>query len=200
MINTYLSTSRDGIHWDLETIYNQRPFLARGPNGSWLKDGVEVASNFLTVDDRHWIYFSGKPERHQFSQNYEQKIGLAVVDRDRFVALADTDGIAEGVITTKLIRAAHPLLVLNVDASQGSIKVEVITVESRLETGTLAAAVGFSRHECTLQAGVDGIEVPVFWHGLDGGAPRSIGQFVGSPIRLRFHLRGARLYALQLSR
>ena len=35
VVNTYLSSSRDGIDWDLSWIYANEPFLPRGPSGSF---------------------------------------------------------------------------------------------------------------------------------------------------------------------
>jgi hypothetical protein len=86
VINVYLTINRDGLHWDLSSIYEGRPFMPRGGNDSWYKDGVDVASSFVTVGDRHWIYFSGRPERRQFGWQYEQRIGFATIARDRMWA------------------------------------------------------------------------------------------------------------------
>jgi hypothetical protein len=199
VINVYLSTSRDGLHWDLSAIYEGRPFIPRGENGTWYKDGVDVASSFVTVGDRHWIYFSGRPERHQFGWQYEQRIGFATLARDRFIGLAhlpmEKGGtFREGMLTTKVLRVEHPELVLNVNASLGSVAVEVILVTESDER----IATGFSQRECSMEAGVDSIATRVRWR-RRGGQSTGMAQFMGQAIRLRFYLRMATLYALQFT-
>ena len=197
--DVYLSTSRDGLHWDLSAIYEGKPFIPRGGNGTWYKDGVDVASSFVTVGDRHWIYFSGRPERHQFGWQYEQRIGFATLARDRFIGLAhqpmEKGGtFGEGMLTTKVLRVEHPELILNVNASLGSVAVEVILVTESDER----IATGFSQRECAMEAGVDSIATRVRWR-RRGGQSTGMAQFMGQAIRLRFYLRMATLYALQFT-
>jgi hypothetical protein len=60
--DVYLSISRDeGTTWDLQFVYRGTPFLQRVPlgTGSTLQGWVQPASEFITWQDRHWIYASG---------------------------------------------------------------------------------------------------------------------------------------------
>lgn len=202
VLNVYLSTSRDALHWDLSFIYTAQPFLIRGPQASWYKDGIDPSSNFVTVGDEHYIFFSGRPERHQFTWQYEEKIGFATVRTDRFVALAHEPQLKNlksedwGVIETHVLLIEHGRLLINIDANrpahpQGTLQVEVVLVSDSSEE----VADSFSRHDSTVPLGADSTKLEVGWgavqHGLD--------KLVGHSVRLRFYLQHARLYAFQFS-
>ena len=49
-----------------------------------LQDGIFPASQFLTVDETHYIHFSGLEERHEFSAFQSMRIGFATLPLDRY--------------------------------------------------------------------------------------------------------------------
>jgi hypothetical protein len=82
--------------------------------------------------------------------------------------------------TRPLVLEGHELVV-NCDASNGSLAVEVLGADGSVQEG-------FRKEDCQRIQG-DEISVPVQW-----GA-RGIGSLDQETIRLRFHVDNARLYA-----
>ena len=42
--------------WDLTWVYAEKPFVPRGPDGSFDKDMIFPASQIVTHNDRHWVF------------------------------------------------------------------------------------------------------------------------------------------------
>ena len=78
IMNFYIASSRDGNNWDLSLVYANQPMIHRGPSGSFDKDMIMPASQIVTWDDRHWIYYGASNERHWCSKG-RNAIGLATI-------------------------------------------------------------------------------------------------------------------------
>lgn len=187
VMNFYIATSRDGDNWDLHWVYAGQPLVPRGPDGAFDKDLILPASSVVTHDDRHWLYYCGANERHGTEEvRYPRThaIGLAWLRLDGFVALAaGSDG---GTVVTKAFRLAGPRLSLNIEAPEGEFRVEVLDEQGHPLPG-YAADAALSR------CGVDGLRVLPRWEGQ-----QDLAELVGQVVRLRFHLRDARLYSFQV--
>jgi hypothetical protein len=60
VLNVYMASSRNGLDWDVSSIYSLEPCIERGPPGSFYKDGFYVMDGgFLTHDDGHSLFFAG---------------------------------------------------------------------------------------------------------------------------------------------
>ena len=60
VMNVYIASSRNGLDWDVSSIYSLEPCIERGPNGSFYKDGLYVMDGgFLTQNDGHSLFFAG---------------------------------------------------------------------------------------------------------------------------------------------
>jgi hypothetical protein len=60
IMNVYIASSRNGLDWDISSIYSLEPCIERGPPGSFYKDGVYVMDGgFLTHEDGHSLFFNG---------------------------------------------------------------------------------------------------------------------------------------------
>jgi hypothetical protein len=88
----------------------------------------------------------------------------------------------EGALTTKPLTMAGGSLVINADASLGSIAVEILD-----EAGE--AIPGFSREEADALDG-DGLRHTVTWNGSG-----DVSSLQGRPISLRFQMDRTKLYS-----
>jgi hypothetical protein len=183
VMNFYIATSRDGDTWDLGWVYSGTPMIPRGPAGAFDKDLLLPASTIVTHDDRHWLYYAGANERHgneavQFER--PMALGLATLPLDRFVGLAAGD--EPGAVTTRPFRLEGDALQVNVDARQGSVRIDLLD-----ENGT-----PFPDYSASA-TGIDDIR----WQPAWAAAPQ-LTALRGTVVRLRFQLQKARLYAFQL--
>ncbi len=183
VINSYLATSRDGESWDLGWIYAGDPIVPRGPAGAFDKDLIFTMSQFLTHEGRHWIYYTGINERH-WIRGRQAAIGLAHLRLDGFVALEA--GEKTGVLTTKPFRLEGTGLRVNLDARSGECRVEGLDQDGKTISG-------FGLSDAVVNRNLDDTDLRISWKQHDLASIR------GQTIRLRFHLRSARLYAFRLT-
>ena len=189
VMNYYIGTSRDGDSWDLDWVYAGKPFLPRGPDGSFDKDMILPASSIVTHKDRHWIYYSGANERHgtpDVSFPRESFIGVATLPLDRFIGLAAT-GEETGQIVTRRFPLQGNRLQLNVAAPEGSILVEVLNAAGE-------PLPGFSGRTSRPSLRVDELRHQPRWK------EKTLASLQGQMIRLRFTLQEATLYSFQVLR
>jgi hypothetical protein len=136
-VDVQLAVSRDGVHFARvgdgapggPALARRLPFIANGPVGSWDRFNQSLASNPpIAHGDELRFYYGGRTYRHD---PYEGKdtgpragsIGLATIQRDRFVSLeASFDG---GEIITKPLKLNGKHLLLNAKADFGEILVDV---------------------------------------------------------------------------
>lgn len=200
ILNFYIAPSRDGVRFNFDWVYAGKALIERGPDGSFDKDAVYPCPLVVTHADKHWIYYSGANERHDAATTelksghdeelYQNRLreqfftGLATLRLDGFVCLSANG--AGGVVETRPFTLEGGKLELNVDATKGDVRVEVLD-----EAG--APIESFGQADATPIAGVDKIRATAQWQGK--GDLSSLKQRV---IRLRFHLKNARLYAFQI--
>ena len=184
VIDTYIGTSRDGIHFDRHWVHAKRPLVPRGPDGSFDKDMLHAASEIITHKDRHWIYYSGFDHRHH-SSGGGGKIGLAKLRLDGFICLAAKDKPA--AVVTKPFKLEGARLEVNVDAKAGWVQVELLD-----ETGK--AIPEFSGKAAKTYRGLDNLRLAPKWKGQADLSPLK-----GKEVRLRFTMENAKLYAFQVT-
>lgn len=183
-----LAYSRDGFHWYRPE--DRRPFIAASrQKGSWNRAYIlSAGGGCLVVGDELYFYFcafSGKSPRLGSDLYAGGSTGLATLRRDGFCSLdADSSG---GTITTRKIRFQGRNLFVNLEAPRGELRVEVLD-----ESGALLQP--FSLQACVPVRG-DHTRVQVRWKERN-----DLGTVAGRPIRLRFHLREAKLYSFWVSR
>lgn len=183
-----LVCSRDLVHW--QRLGDRQPFLPLGEVGAWDQSMVTpFTSNGILRDGKHQLYYGGLRHSHAHMSRWNKPgdwpgerggIGLATLRRDGFVSLdAGPEG---GQFTTPLLRFTGENLVVNADARNGEIRVEVLD-----EDGTVVN--GYSRNACRPVCGDDTDHV-IHWQGTNG-----LGALQGRPISLRVTLRNAQLYS-----
>jgi len=187
-VDIQLATSRNGKHWD--RLF-RKPLIPTGDRlGGWdWGNNAPSTAPPIRVGDELWFYYSGRKDTHSTSgQNPKLKddewrsgIGLGTLRVDGFVSV--DAGPGEGVLTTRPLVLANDALYVNADADGGRLRVEILDAESKAPIGAFTAAA------CTPIA-ADRVRQKVSWKG-DG----SLQSLKRRPVRLRFRLTSAKLYA-----
>lgn len=185
VIDYYIGTSRDGQDFDKSWIYERKPFIPRGSDGSFDKAMLQPSSQIITRGDEHYIYYTGQYAQHhapEAAQRESGKIGLAKLPLDRFIC--QQAGAETGTITTKPFKLEGESLQLNVDASTGWIKIELLDANGE-------AISGFSGEAAKQYIDIDELRLSPEWTTTG----RDLTPLKGKTIRLRFTLQNAKLYA-----
>jgi hypothetical protein len=185
--------SRDGFHWSRPS---REPFLGVSETvGAWNYANVQSAGGgCVIVGDRLHFYVSGRQGVRGTSLPGVCSTGLATLRRDGFASVSDEwpARIARevsgtpGTLTTRPVRFSGAHLFVNAEIN-GAIRAEALDAGGRVIDG-------FSIDRC-VPVTSDGTRLAMSW---TGGA--SLATLAGTPIRFRFHLKQARLYAFWVSR
>jgi hypothetical protein len=188
-----LAFSRDGFHWDRG---NRETFIGAEPHdaGSWKRGYVHsVGGVCMIVGDRLHFYYTAFRGDESKGAKYEGagvlwsgmyangSMGLATLRRDGFASMG-----SDGTLLTRPVTFTGSHLFVNLAAAQGEVRVEVCDLEG-------GALPGLSRAACR-PLSVDGTRQIVRW-----GAGEDLRQLAGRPVRFRFFLERAELYAFWVS-
>ncbi len=198
-LETQFAAGRDGVHWER---FDRRPFVPLGMKGDFdchstrmiygLVPDVSGREMFMYYRGSDWLHGWDRDDRNrkllteaglQAAQDITV-ISRLVFRRDGFVSVrADYAG---GEFTTPPLRFAGTHLSLNVDTSAtGTVRVE-------LQDASGAAIPGCSLDDSDLIHTTNEIDRAVTWRGS-----ADAGRAAEQPIRLRFVMKGADLYAYQ---
>lgn len=193
-MDVQLTYSHDGRTW--HRAGNREPVLVCGDSGAYDSGSVLPPNAPFIIDDEIWIYHHGSNRLHGEQTRDgvppQEGVNLAKIKKDRLVCLK-TD--AEGVVTTTSLAANPEKLWLNADASNGSIRVELLDPFDRV-------IAGYGAEDCVPVAG-DNIEHHITWKS-DGAAPvnisggleeKMVSQSRGS-CKIRLYLDHAKLFAV----
>lgn len=177
---TVLTWTHDGETWHRDRHTDQ--FLTPDPKpGAW-DHAMAWVGSALPVGDDLYLYYAGYRWGHKYRHSVDRQLGLVKMKRDRFVARQAGD--RPGTLTTRPFTLQADALKLNADSRGGEIRVQITDA-----VGTPLP--GFRFEDCRPLA-ADALDAPVDW-----GRPLS--TLRGRTIRLEFHIRNARLYALEMS-
>jgi hypothetical protein len=173
---TVLAWSHDGATWQRD----RRPFFDRDLRpGAW--DHAMAWMDYqLAVGDEMYLYYGGYARGHKVERFSERQIGLVRMKRDRYVAREAENA---GLLRTRLLTIAGESLRLNVDASQGTARLQILDANGQ-------SIRGFRFEDCAPIA-TDSLSAPVEWK-------RPLAALKGKPVRLEIALRKARLFALEV--
>ena len=175
--------SRDGFHW---SRLDRTPFLALSDRaGDWNYGNLQSAGGCCLVDgDRLRFYVSGRAGVAGTTLSGRCSTGLATLRRDGFCSM--TAGDSPGTLTTRPLRYSGASLFVNAAAQGGELRVEVLDRRGR-------TIEGFSRDAC-MPIAADGTKLPVRWQDA-----ADLARLRNQPVRLRFHLTRASLFAFWVS-
>jgi len=177
-IEAQLTHSRDGVQWN--RFEDRSPIIPRGEPGSFDAGMIlAVADRPIIVGDEVWVYYTGFNTTHGgLMPPKRSTIGRAAWRLDGFVSLqADSGG---GVVETVPVRLKGNRLVLNTDASKGSLEVELLSWDG-------SPLPGYTRSDCD-SISSDSVRRIVRW---------KQGEEINNekPLRIRFFLTNAHLYS-----
>ncbi len=172
--------SRDCFHWNRP---DRRAFLpASGRFGDWNYANVQSAGGVcLVVGDRLYFYVSGRAGVRGVRADGATSTGLATLRRDGFASLDGT-----GQLLTRPLRFSGKRLFVNVNSTAGELRAEMLD-----ESGRVIAP--YTLPNC-LPVSIDNTLQEVRWRGA-----QDLAALAGRPVRIRFRLRHAELYAFWVS-
>jgi len=176
-IDIQLAFSRNATSWHRPS---REPFIATSQDkGSWdYGNNAVPATPPIRVGEQLYFFYCGRSTLHDEIPN-TGAIGLATLRLDGFVSLdADESG---GTVTTRPLRLDGSELHVNANASRGEIRVEVLDASGD-------ALEGFSTDVAKPLQG-DKVDHTVAWQSANAPWPDK------TPVRLRFHMKSARLYS-----
>ncbi len=186
----FLGYSRDGFHWHRP---DRRPFAGvNETDGAWNWGNVQSAGGgCLVVGDELYFYVSGRGRNRATDPAVTglavlRRDGFASMDADQLAALSAPTSDAAGTLTTRPLLFKGKYLFVNADARGGELRVEVLDRDGR-------PIAPYGRRACQPMT-TDSTIRPIQWMHA-----RDLAAVAGTPVRLRFHLTGARLYSFWVS-
>jgi hypothetical protein len=187
-----LAFSRDGFHWDRSC---RETFIGGRPNekNSWERAYIHSTGGVCNVvGDKLYFYYgafqgneSNLNPMGQWSGMYANaSTGLAILRRDGFASMEAGE---EGkMLLTRTITFSGKHLFVNVDGPGGSLSAEVCRPDGQ-------PLPGFTREDC-IPVSTDSTKQLMAWRSTD-----SLESMAGKPVRLKFYLAKAKLYAFWVS-
>jgi hypothetical protein len=182
-LDLQFACSRDGIRWERP---DRAPLISLGPRGAWDGGSLYAGYGLTRSGDELSLYYTAYDVTHG---GYTARDNLGgVVTRARYrmdgfvAARARYEG---GEMTTPPVRFSGERLELNLDGSAGGW----CRVEVRDQQGDPIA--GLTEKDADPVTG-NSVAAPVSWRGS-----RDLSGLRGRPVRLRFVMRDAKLYAFQ---
>ncbi|GMV98206.1 MAG: hypothetical protein HRF43_17490 [Phycisphaerae bacterium] len=200
-LDTQFASSRDGLHWER---FDRRPFIPLGLKGDF--DCYSTRVIYGMVPDRAgreiYMYYRGSDWLHGWDRNERNRelltkagvgadqdvttLSRVVLRRDGFVSVRA--GVRGGEFVTPPVTFTGRRLVINADTSAtGTIRLELQSPGGEPIPGYALADADII-HTC------NEINRVVKWK---GGSDLS--RLAGKPVRVRFVLKSADLYAFQFS-
>ena len=190
LLDTSIAVSRDGIRWERP---DRRPYISTGEASEW--DACFVMAGVSLVRKGNYIYqyYSGVDLTHGGTRGMTEeerrrwrrwgKIGRVVQRLDGFFS-ADADYEGGRLLTPPMVfDGARLTLNINTSAA-GSARVAITNVN-----GTPMS--GYSIDDCD-EVITNAVAHDVTWQGNP-----DVSALAGQPVRLRFEMRSAKLYAFQ---
>ncbi len=197
------AASRDGIDWKR---YDRRAFVELGMKHEWDSRSIYMAYGVVPGDNENemFMYYYGSNTLHGWDREDQHRernkrllrriggapeteihaIGRLIVRRDGFVSIRA--GYTGGEFLTPVLSFKGDELALNVDTSAvGLLQVEILDEDKKPITG-------YTLKDCDQIYTANEINRVVEWN-----SKSTVAKLAGKPIRLRFVIRDADLYAFQ---
>lgn len=201
-LDSQFAASRDGITWER---FDRQPFVPLGMKGEFDWGCARVFWGLVpdTTGREMYLYYRGGDWLHGWDRNENNKrilmaAGLGATQNVACISrlIARRDGFTSvrgaypgGEFTTPPLVFTGNQLLLNVDTSAtGQVRVGLLDEDGR-------PLAGFAPKECDLIHTANEINRRVSWRGRS-----DLSELAGRPVRIRFLLRNADLYAFQFAR
>ena len=172
--------------------FSDEPFIAPGGTDTWDGGGILMIAGTPPVEyeNRLYFYYCGANFDHRHGSDLLKKkrpdgrweIGLVYVDRDRFVVLAPDDKSRPAVITTVPLRCSGKQLVLNADAQEGEVRIELLDTKGK-------PLKGFRADDCIALRGESKLDWDVRW--------KTASPLPVEPVQVRIELQRAGVYSIR---
>jgi hypothetical protein len=195
VIDIELMLSRDGLAW--QRPFRQESFLRRNADDSFDSGSLFTNSTPVMLAKEMRFYYGAYSQGATSANNYTHAsgIGLAVLPRDRLAGIGPADSsdqmtlgdAVEGVgqVTLRPVDLAScAAVVVNADATAGSVRVEILDAQGRRLRG-------FTRGDALPLEG-DALDHVARWRG------KTLADLPEGPHLLRLHLTEAVVYAVSL--
>lgn len=179
--------SQDGLTWSRPWRGN---FLGLGPPGAFDSGMVLAPTDPILAETQMLFYYGGFDTVHHapMTRPWSAAIGRAVLRRDGFASW-DSDPGRSGTVVTQPVTTTGHALWINADAGVGRVRVEVLDDEGHVIPG-------FEGRHCQPltedTARFRHCLAPIQWR-----PDAYLAGLAGHPIRLRFQLENARLFAFR---
>lgn len=174
-IDIQLAISHDNKKW--ERVANQQTFLPLGKAGSW-DDGMLFCAPMFNHGDKTLIYYGGWDNSHNSKETRHSAIGLATLRLNGFVSL--NAGQQLSTVTTRILQNANGPLLINADASNGTLRAELIDADGN-------TIPGYSAVDC-IPINKDRIVQVIRWK-KHRELPQAVNMF-----RIKFEMMNTELY------
>ena len=181
---TALAWTRNGRLWHRES----EVFFNRNPKPQTWDRAHAWIDEQLVVGKEVYLYYAGYKQGHKANRFRERQIGLVKMPLDRYVARQSPPGKTGRLLTIPLFVKAIRGLVVNADASKGTLRVQV-----RDAQGNVIEGLRFS--DCANVTG-DSTRLPVLWTN-EKETEKKFAELRGRQIRLEFELRDVSLFAFE---
>ena len=175
-----LAWSRDDHTW--HRFAPGQPILPLGHEGMWDAGRIDGATHPVALEDQEYYLYAACPlwcldKRWRQENTLHYQMGLASWRREGYVSIR-SDGAAE--LLTRVVRWHPGIFFLNVDASSGSVRVELIDPNANASP-PLASSRVLRTNETRAE---------VQWE-----VREQLFALIGRPVRIRFLLQNADLYS-----
>ena len=182
-VHTELAWSPDTLTW--QRIDPGTPLIGNAPSeGEYDWGCVYAADDPVLLDNEIRIYYLGSNGKHTSWR--DGFFCLATLPPDRWAGYEQVDRNLPAVVVTRPFKLDGNTLQVNVDAQAGDFRVEILD-----ESGKPIP--GFSGTDAPTSQRVDDLRLVPRWQ---GGADLS--SLAGKAVRLRFHLKNAKVYSFQI--
>ena len=172
-VDCELAWSTDTLHW--ERVCPGQALIPRGAPGSFDRGCIYGAAAPMLHDGRLLLYYGGGDDVHGSWR--KTGFGLARLRPDGFAGMAPAERMENGVIVTKPVICTGNRLQVSADAAGGFVQVTLLHADGSVQ----------GMADPVIENVTDGV---VHWpSGMD------LSSLQGQPVRLKFELQSARLYA-----
>ena len=185
-IDLHAAFSRDGFHFSRDF---RAPFIrCTDAEGDWNRGYLHACGGLCLVSQDELAFpvagFSGASPAEGAHLYGGASTGMALLRRDGFASL-HANGTLQYALTRKLRFAHGKYLFVNADSLRGFVRAQIEEEDGR-------PFEGFAFEDC-VPVVADGTKLPLRFCGGD------LGRFCGRPIRIRFEMISADLYAFWVS-